>query len=97
MDQNFYLYATLNKFGPIMHWILATSWLAEASETSFQSKIARPDSYAAGVYSNSKYLIRIRRSSSLARLLLLFVSANLFYMPRFYVSVIQGLSINEIL
>ena len=30
------------------------------SETSFQSKIARPDSYAAGVYSNSKYLIRIR-------------------------------------
>ena len=95
MDQNFICMQLQIKFGPIMHWILATSWLAEASEISFQSKIARPDSYAAGVYSNSKYLIRIRRNSSLAHLLLLFVSANLFYMPRFYVSVIQGLSINE--
>ena len=47
-------------------WILAEQERAEQAstlcETSFQSKIAWPDSYAAGLCSNSKYLIASERT-----------------------------------
>ena len=66
--------------------------MAMGADYSFE--LISIETYAPQFIGHNKFFLG---SVSLARLLLLFVSANLFHMPRLYVSVIQGLSINEIL